>query len=111
MLLVGVCALAFGCANESQQGAANNENGLVDITLSDTMPVITAPEIPDGEPTFADSSLIIVDDKKVSAEEFKAIDIKNVASFTIMRDDSSKKSYGAEDKAAVILMKTKKDKQ
>ena len=98
MLLAGVCALLAGCAPEAQNeviGGADNATGIV---------------VADGVDTVAstDHTLIFVDDKEITKEEFNAIKVEDIESFTVLKDSAAVQIYGERGKDGVVLIKMKK---
>ncbi len=52
--------------------------------------------------------LFILDDKEITAEEMKNIDVNSIQSLSVFKDESAIKKYGEKGKNGVIVIKLKK---
>ena len=107
-VLVGIAALLFGCANNAQKGVESSESA--GGVSSDSLIEAVSDSVRKSGSTILglDSMLILVDDKETSAEDFKAIDVKAIESFTILKDKASTEVFGEKGKNGVIIVKMKK---
>lgn len=61
-----------------------------------------------SEKKLPEGVLFIVDGKEIDAETFSKIDIKDIESLSVLKDDSATKEYGEKGKNGVIIIETKK---
>ena len=98
VLVIGICALAFGCTNKEQQTAA----------VADEVQAVEAGVMGDEVLTVSDSTLYVVDDKEVTKEEVSGLNRDSIASVTVLKDSAGIALYGEKGKNGVVYIKTKK---
>ena len=108
-VLIGIAALLFGCTNNASKGAESSESA-GGVVISDSLIEAVSDSVRKSGSTILglDSMLILVDDKETSAEDFKAIDVKAIESFTVLKDKASAEVFGEKGKNGVIVVKMKK---
>lgn len=107
--LMGLCALMAGCANEERNGIIGGADNATGIVVTDSVRTVTATATDRAEqPSIVDSALIIVDDKEITKEEFDAINLGDVESFTVLKAPSAIKAYGEKGEKGVVIIEMKK---